>query len=147
MLHTDACSYLLSGRSAALESQVRTASPDTLCISVVTRAELVYGIERKPEAKRLARIVHALLSTIRVLPWEAGAADWYGRIQAQLDAKGTPIGMADTMIAAHAIDAGAVLVTNNAKHYDRIKARQFKYVNWTEDTSAEKRAGRRSSKK
>lgn len=135
MLDTDVCSYLIRGQSAALEAHVKAASPDTLCISVITRAELLYGVERKPGAKRLAGLVNALLDAVRVLPWEPGAADWYARLRAELDAGGIPIGWADTMIAAHAIDANAVLVTNNARHYGRIKAKPFRHVNWARGSS------------
>jgi tRNA(fMet)-specific endonuclease VapC len=106
---------------------------------VITRAELLYGLERRPDATRLARLVHAFLDATRVLPWEAGAAEWYARVRAQLEKDGTPIGSADTLIAAHAIDADAVLVTNNARHYGCIKVRAFKHENWADKPQRERR--------
>uniref|UniRef100_UPI0039EE3B6F type II toxin-antitoxin system VapC family toxin n=1 Tax=Bordetella sputigena TaxID=1416810 RepID=UPI0039EE3B6F len=147
MLDTDVCSYLVRGGSPRLEARLRSANPDQLCISVITRGELLYGLERRPDATRLARLVHALLDTIRVLPWEAGAAGWYARVRAQLDKEGTPIGCADTLIAAHAIDVDAVLVTNNVRHYDRIKVRRFRHENWAEDGAVSRGSVRRESNK
>jgi tRNA(fMet)-specific endonuclease VapC len=147
MLDTDVCSYLIRGQSAALEDRIRNSNPDLLCISVITRAELLYGVERKPEAKRLGQLVNALLVAVRVLPWEVGAASRYASIRTRLEAEGAPIGMADMMIAAHAVDVGAVLVTNNTRHYARIKESLFEYVNWTEGKRVARKAGRQTAKK
>ena len=62
------------------------------------------------------------LKIVRSLPWDAEAADWYAEIRYQLVSTGQPIGELDMMIAAHALSAGAVLVTNNNRHYERINA-------------------------
>lgn len=132
MLDTDVCSYLIRGRSRSLESRFRGTSPDKICISVITRGELLYGVARRPDAKRLALLVGRFLDVMRVIPWESSAADSYASVRAQLEAAGTPIGYADTMIAAHAIDSDAVLVTNNARHYDRIKIAGFRHENWAD---------------
>jgi tRNA(fMet)-specific endonuclease VapC len=56
------------------------------------------------------------------LSWDSDAADWYAEIRHQLISTGLPIGELDMMIAAHALSVGAVLVTNNSRHYERIKA-------------------------
>lgn len=62
------------------------------------------------------------LKIVRTLPWDAEAADWYTGIRHQLVSTGQPIGELDMMIAAHSLSAGAVLVTNNRRHYERIEA-------------------------
>ncbi len=65
---------------------------------------------------------------VEVLDWPARAATEYGNIRALLEANGTPIGAMDMLIAAHARSLGAVLVTNNEKHFNRVKG--LKVENW-----------------
>lgn len=122
MLDTDTVSYLIKGRSPAIEAKLSTLVPATVCISVMTRAELQYGLKRLPADHRLHLAVRQFLKIVRILPWDAEAADWYAEIRHQLVSAGQPIGEMDMMIAAHALSAGAVLVTNNSRHYERIQA-------------------------
>ncbi len=122
MLDTDTASYLIKGKSPALESRLATLVPSMVCISVMTRAELLYGLKRLPADHRLHLTVRQFLKIVRILPWDLDAADWYADIRHQLIGSGQPIGEMDMMIAAHALSAGAVLVTNNIRHYQRIDA-------------------------
>lgn len=122
MLDTDTASYLIKGRAPALEGRLRALDPAHLCISVITRAELQYGLQRLPPEHRLHLAVRQFFKIIRVLSWDAEAADWYASIRHQLIGSGQPIGEMDMMIAAHALSAAAVLVTNNQRHYARIEA-------------------------
>lgn len=131
MLDTDTASYLIKGRSSAIEAHLATLLPANVCISVMTRAELLYGLKRLPPEHRLHLAVRHLLKIVRVLPWDADAADFYADIRYQLVTTGQPIGEMDMMIAAHSLSASAVLVTNNIRHYQRIAAPLI-LVNWSE---------------
>jgi tRNA(fMet)-specific endonuclease VapC len=122
MLDTDTASYLIKGRSPTIEHRLAALVPSMVCISVMTRAELQYGLKRLPVDHRLHRAVRQFLKIVRTLPWDAEAADWYADIRHQLLSTGQPIGELDMMIAAHSLSAGAVLVTNNLRHYERIEA-------------------------
>ncbi|MGS0741524.1 type II toxin-antitoxin system VapC family toxin [Glaciimonas sp. GG7] len=122
MLDTDTTSYLIKGKSAAIEAQLAALVPAMVCISVMTRAELLYGLKRLPDEHRLHLAVRQFLKIVRVLPWDVEATDWYAEIRHQLVSTGQPIGELDMMIAAHSLSAGAVLVTNNRRHYERIAA-------------------------
>lgn len=122
MLDTDTASYLIKGRSHTIEARLAEIVPSMICISVMTRAELLYGLKRLAADHRLHLAVRQFLKIVRVLPWDSEAADWYAEIRHQLITTGQPIGELDMMIAAHALSAGAVLVTNNGRHYERIKA-------------------------
>ena len=120
LLDTDACSLIVRGGSKKLDARVRAVSPREVCISAVTRAEILYGLARKPEATRLAELVQALLNRVRSLAWSNEAAAQYAHIRAHLESKGEPIGNMDLMIAAHARSAALPLVTCNAKHFRRV---------------------------
>ena len=122
MLDTDTASYLIKGKSPAIEARLAALVPSTVCVSVMTRAELQYGLKRVSADHRLHLAVHQFLKIVRILPWDTDAADWYAEIRHQLVSAGQPIGEMDMMIAAHALSAGAVLVTNNSRHYARIEA-------------------------
>lgn len=122
LLDTDTASYLIKGKSPMVEAKVAELMPSMVCISVMTRAELLYGLKRLPAEHRLHLAVRQFLKIVRVLPWDSDSADWYVEIRHQLVSAGQPIGEMDMMIAAHSLSAGAVLVTNNTQHYERIEA-------------------------
>ena len=122
MLDTDTASYLIKGKSTTIEAKLAALVPSMVCISVMTRAELQYGLKRLPADHRLHLAVRQFFKIIRILPWDADAADWYAEIRQQLVSTGQPIGELDMMIAAHSLSAGAVLVSKNLQHYQRIEA-------------------------
>jgi len=84
-----------------------------LCMSAVTQGELVCGLARRPDATALKTAVREFLVRLEVLAWDSGAAERYGVLRALLERLGTPMGNLDTLIAAHALASGAVLVTND----------------------------------
>jgi tRNA(fMet)-specific endonuclease VapC len=112
MLDTDISSYVIKGAAPAVDAYLRRLDPLRVCISAITRAELRLGVYRLPRAIRLAAEVERFLNVIRTLPWDEAAADIFARIRA-----GTPLDTMDAMIAAHANATGAILVTNNTKHF------------------------------
>lgn len=120
LLDTDTCSFALRGHSQALDVRLAAAQAGALAISAVTRAELVFGLEKRGRPRALSRLVHGLLDRLATQPWDAAAADRFGRLRARLERGGTPIGLLDTMIAAHALALGAVLVTHNTRHFQRV---------------------------
>jgi tRNA(fMet)-specific endonuclease VapC len=132
MLDTDTVSYIIRGSNPAVESRLAAIEPAMVCISVMTRAEMLYGLKRLPADHRLQLGIRQFLKIVRVLPWDEDAADYYADIRHQLTTTGQPIGEIDMMIAAHSLSAGAVLVTNNVRHYERIKA-PLAIVNWTDE--------------
>jgi tRNA(fMet)-specific endonuclease VapC len=131
MLDTDTVSYLIRGTSPVLDARVARARPDELCISAITRGELLYGLKLKSGAHRLAKLVDQLLVRMQSLPWDDGCATHFASIAADLHKAGTPIGSMDALIAGHAMSVGAILVTNNARHFSRVTALQVE--NWSHD--------------
>ncbi|MHB8167520.1 MAG: PIN domain-containing protein [Sulfuricella sp.] len=131
MLDTDTASYIIKGRSLAIEAKLGAIPPAMVCISVITRAELLYGLKRLPTDHRLHLAVRQFLRIVRAPTWDTDAADYYAEIRHRLVSTGQPIGELDMMIAAHSLSAGAILVTNNIRHYERIKL-PLMLVNWTD---------------
>lgn len=131
MLDTDTCSYVIRERPVTvLETlQNKVQGGHDLCVSAITYAELLLGAERSSNARKHHRLISAFCERLNViLPWDSAAAESFARLQATLFAAGTPIGNNDTMIAGHALSVGATVVTNNQKHFTKVK--KLKIENW-----------------
>jgi tRNA(fMet)-specific endonuclease VapC len=128
MLDTDISSYIIRKRPESVRARFREVDSAQLCISAVSEAELLYGVKAKGSPRGLASTVTDFLRRLTVLDWSRAAARHYAEIRAQLESGGTPIGSMDLMIAAHARCAGAVLVTNNERHFRRVPG--LKVENW-----------------
>jgi len=126
MLDTDSVSFALRGQGQVAANIVQRR-PSELCISAITLAELRFGASRK-KSSRLHELIDAFTANIAIAPFEEGAAVEFGRVGAELAERGSPIGDFDVLIAAHAIVIKAVLVTNNVKHFSRVKG--LRVDNW-----------------
>lgn len=132
MLDTETSSYVIRNDAHAnARAKLQPLKPGEVCISAMTRAELLFGLRRVPENKRLQVGVRKFLHTLQVLAWEPDAAEFYAEIRYQLTRTGNIIGEMDMLIAAHAIAVDATLVTNNARHFERTKL-PLMLANWME---------------
>jgi predicted nucleic acid-binding protein len=100
---------------------VDAQSPDSLAVTTVTVAELLYGIARLPAGRKRKRLEAAIAETLEedftILPFDEVAAVDYATIAAAQDLRGRTVAMADAMIAATCMSAGAVLATRNTKDF------------------------------
>lgn len=131
MLDTDMSSYILKHRDQALVERFAALAPGDVCISVITKAELLFGIAPLDSMHPLHLLVRSFLQGIQVLAWHEAAAEIFPTIKYALARSGRTIGPMDMMIAAHALAIDAVLVTNNTRHFGRIPA--LRLDNWTAD--------------
>lgn len=114
--------------TAGLDSRLQRLAPEEWCISAITNAEMRYGVALKPKAVQLERYVDAFLAVARTEPWDEACAEYHARLRAQLQARGHVLGDFDEMIAAHALSLGAVLVTDNLRHFRRVEG--LRLENW-----------------
>lgn len=112
MLDTNMVSHLLKGHPAAAR-RVVAAPMASLCISAITEGELLVGLARRPDAKRLHLAVRELLRRVDVLPWDSAAAERYGIVRADMVRQGMIMAPLDLLIATHALSKAAVLVTDD----------------------------------
>ncbi len=112
MLDTNTVSHLIKEHPDVVRHVV--AVPMTsLCISVITHCELLFGLAKRPDAKRLHRVVQEFLRRVDVLPLDSSVAEQYGTLRAAMGRKGGILAPLDLIIATHALSVGAVLVTND----------------------------------
>ena len=128
MLDTNICIYSIKHKPESVFRRLQEHDPSEICISSVTYAELVHGVEKSQavEKNRLALVL--LLANIEILDFDALAAEAYGKIRADLEKGGTPIGPLDMMIAGHAKSLDYCIVTNNTKEFSRVRG--LKHENW-----------------
>jgi len=113
LLDTNMVSYLIKGKAPHVRERLVKLPMSEVGISVVTEAELRFGVAQKPEAARLAIAVEEFLLRVEILPWTSEAAKSHARIRSDVERCGEPMGNLDMMISAHALAAGAVLVTHD----------------------------------
>ena len=112
MLDTHTLSYLARAQPA-LAQRVRAVPMATLCMSRISKAELLFGLAKRPDAQRLHTVVRELLLRIDVLAWDHTVAERYGPVRAALARQGRTVAPLDLLSAAHALSAGAVLVSSD----------------------------------
>jgi tRNA(fMet)-specific endonuclease VapC len=120
LLDTNIASYVIKGNFPHVRQRLLRIPVNELGISVVTEAELRFGVAKLPQAAMLGIAVEEFLLRVEVLPWDSEAAEHYARIRALLEREGQPMGNLDLMIAAHAFAAGVILVTND-RAFRRLK--------------------------
>src|SRR5215470_14759368 len=128
LLDTNTASYIIKGNVPRVRKKLLTVPASEVAISVITEAELRFGVCRLPNPARIAIAVEEFLKYVDIRPWDSAAAREYAELRATLEAGGTPIGNLDLMIAAHALALGIVLVSSD-RVFRRLKALNLE--DWT----------------
>ena len=129
MLDTDTCSYIMKRSHQPVLRRLQEVPVSEVCISVVTKSELLFGVEVSPRREQDELALTAFLTHVQVLDFPDEAASHYAKIRADLKAGGTMIGANDLFIAAHARSLGLTLVTNNTHEFERVQ--NLTLENWT----------------
>jgi tRNA(fMet)-specific endonuclease VapC len=127
MLDTNICVYVLKNRPEQLREKFNRLAGQ-LCISTISLAELLYGVEKSSRPNENRQAVEQLVARLGVLPFSASAASHYGQIRVALEGAGRPIGAHDMLIGAHARSEGMTVVTNNLREFERIP--ELRTENW-----------------
>lgn len=127
MLDTNMVSHFIKG-DHNVRKKVTSVPMSDLAISVITEAELLFGLAKIPDAKKLGIVVHEFLIRVNVLPWDSAAAACYGTLRADVQRRGKILGNIDLLIAAHALSLGVVFVTND-RAFSQIDG--LKIEDWT----------------
>jgi tRNA(fMet)-specific endonuclease VapC len=120
MLDTNICIYIIKKHPKEVLKKFHAFKIGDICLSSVTLAELMYGVEKSQHHKKNKSALEEFILPLDIMPFDEEAASHYGQLRAHLEKKGNPIGALDFMIAAHAQCLKAVLVTNNKKEFQRI---------------------------
>mgnify|MGYP001570758010 FL=1 len=119
-LDTDICIDVLRGARSLGDLARADVPTQAMWISAITLAELGYGVARSRWPERERAELTALLGSVGVREFGSRAAEVAGAVRARLAAMGAGIGALDSLIGAHALAEGAVLMTRNIREFSRI---------------------------
>lgn len=130
MLDTNICIYIIKKKPRKVLETLKRLDIGDVCISVITLAELEYGVNKSQQKERNKIALTSFLSPIEILPFSDSAAVISGEIRASLEKKGQIIGAYDLLIAAHALSENLILITNNTNEFSRIPGLSLQ--NWAD---------------
>lgn len=120
LLDTNVISDFVRGVET-VQSHLRASAPAELAVSAISVMEVAYGLERnQPRARRITPIVDALLANLSILEYSEPDARETGRVRAELEHIGKPIGLCDSMLAGTARRRGLTVVTRNTREFERV---------------------------
>jgi tRNA(fMet)-specific endonuclease VapC len=129
LLDTNTLLYLRQNRPPQVLDRFLRLEPGEAVLSVITYGELVDGAEKSRQRSRSLESLARTVSQLPVVPLPEEAGIIYGKIRADLRARGEMIGGNDLWIAAHAKTARLILVTDNEREFRRVP--DLNIQNWT----------------
>jgi tRNA(fMet)-specific endonuclease VapC len=119
LLDTSTCSYALMGHPTVF-ARLDSLDRDSWLISSLVLAELQFGLEKNQLRPRSRESLALFLKAAPIASFDSNAAREAAMVRAELEARGTPSGAVDQLIAGHARALGAILVTSNTKHFEGV---------------------------
>lgn len=129
LLDTDICIYLIKKHPPAVFEKLHQCDAGDVGVSAITAAELRFGADKSQRPKQNHEGLDLFFAPLEIVPFDDRAAMEYGKIRAQLESAGQPIGPLDLLIAAHAKSLDVTLITNNSDEFKRVRG--LKVENWT----------------
>ena len=129
MLDTNICINTIKRKPDSVIRKFLAHNPEELCISAITYAKLMHGVEKSQAVEKNRLALALFLSPITILDFDSSAAEEYGKVRAALERKGTLIGPMDLLIAGHAKSRDLILVTNNTREFTRVDG--LKVEDWS----------------
>jgi len=129
ILDTNICIYIIKQHPLEVIEKFKTITIGEIGISTITIAELQFGVEKSSNPIKNGQALDKFLTPLEIIEFDSMASVEYGKIRADLEKKGMPIGPLDTLIGAHAKSLDMILITNNVKEFQRING--LKIENWT----------------
>lgn len=114
---TDVLIDFLVGHEPAAARVALELEHGALRTTAITRFELLSGARDERQRGAILKVLDAMVT----LPLSADAADRAAQVRRDLEARGTPIGMADSLIAGIVLHAGDILLTRNRAHFERVE--------------------------
>ena len=120
LLDTNICIYIIKKKPENVFKKFTEMPFGSIGVSSITLAELQYGVMKSSNPIKNQDALEKFLTPLQIFDFGHEPAIIYGKVRAELEKKGTPIGPLDTLIASHAISLNLALVTNNEREFKRI---------------------------
>ena len=125
MLDANVCIYLIKEHPPSVLERFVSHAVGDIGISVITLAELEYGVSKSSRPARNREALDQFISPLEVAPFDRQATAAYGKLRTMLEKQGAPIGSMDLLIAAHALSLEVRLVTRNVREFGRVPGLRF----------------------
>ncbi|TVR70898.1 MAG: type II toxin-antitoxin system VapC family toxin [Spirochaetaceae bacterium] len=126
-LDTNTLIYFFKGLGRVAETLLDTP-PSEIAVPAIVVYELETGIRKSSHPEKRRRQLSALLEAVRVLPFDLTCSRATAALRTDLEARGTPIGPMDALIAGTVIAHDAVLVTHNTDEFRRVSG--LRIIDW-----------------
>lgn len=127
VLDTDILIYFLKGHAQVVE-KISVFSQSELSTTIINKTELLYGAFNSVKKEQNLKKIQEFLNEIQILEFSDAASLLFAEHKAQLKKQGNLLADMDLMIASIVLAHDGILVTNNVKHFEKIKKLQFE--NW-----------------
>lgn len=127
LLDTNICIYWLKGNEL-IEQKILSVGIDNIAISFINISELYYGAYKSQRVEANLAMIRQLTDQMTIIESDEAISETFGNMKAALESAGKIIDDADLFVAACAQVHGLTLITNNTKHFKRIKG--LKLDNW-----------------
>lgn len=128
LIDTDIIIYWLKDKYPKIKERIEKIEDSRIFISSITVAELYFGAYNSSKVDANLKLINELIREINVLNFDSKSGEHFGKIKTDLKSKGEILNDSDIFIASTAISNDLVLVTNNEKHFQRIK--NLNIQNW-----------------
>jgi tRNA(fMet)-specific endonuclease VapC len=128
LLDTNICIYLIKKKPAPVFEKFEQHRVGDIGLSAISYSELAYGVAHSSQPEQNELALQEFAAPLEILPYPLEAAAFYGPLRAELKKKGQLLGLLDMLIAAHALQLEAILVTNNTEEFSRIS--HLRTENW-----------------
>ena len=130
-LDTNICIYFLKGTHPLVKTRLMEHGPEDIKIPAIVKAELLYGAVKSTKREENQKRVARFLEPFEIVPFDDSATTFYADIRSHTEARGTPVGTTDLIIAASGLSQNGVLVKIYTKEFQRIQ--EIMVEIWTED--------------
>lgn len=120
LLDTNICIHIIRQKSLKLIQHITSLAIHDVVLPAIVVAELQYGVQKSADPHKNQQALLQFLTPYVIVDFDEAAALAYGRIRADLEQRGLPIGPLDLLIAAQALSRNLILVTNNTREFTRI---------------------------
>ena len=127
MIDTDILIHSIKGNETVNQNIAKYAAIPK-AISIITFGELLYGAKKSQQRDKNTSIVYRLAEIFPVVGITRSTIETFTDVKLALEKKGEVIEDFDLLIAATALSLNYTLVTNNVRHFERVKGLQLE--NW-----------------
>jgi tRNA(fMet)-specific endonuclease VapC len=128
LLDTNICIYIVNKHPVEIINRLEKYQPSEIKISSITAAEMEYGASKSKHREKNREALKNFMSPFDIINFDSMDAEIYGIIRAELERNGNIIGPYDMQLAAQALRADCIFVTNNIREFKKVK--NLKIENW-----------------